>query len=117
MVLVCLEGSLLHSCSLHGLSPDVHLLSQLLSGFRPAQLRTVSSVQNQHPSAAAAAATSEADLDPVAAPKQSAAAAAPSAPAETVETRLPLPAADFAEPVLSVTTDFPPSATAGQPFR
>ena len=85
--------------------------------FRPAQLRTVSSVQSQHPGAAAAASASDAALDPVAALKRSAAAAAQSAPAETVETRLPLPAADFAEPVLSVTTDFPLSATAGQPFR
>lgn len=84
---------------------------------RPAQLRTVSSVQSQHPGTAAAAAASEAAPDPVAALKQPAAAAAQPPPAETVETRLPLPAADFAEPVLSVTTDFPPSATAGQPFR
>ena len=39
------------------------------------------------------------------------------APAETVETRLPLPAVDFAEPLLSLTADFPPSAVAGKPFR
>lgn len=34
-----------------------------------------------------------------------------------VKTRLPLPALDLTEPLLSVTADFPPSATAGQPFR
>ncbi len=38
-------------------------------------------------------------------------------PSEVVETRLLLPVVDFAEPLLSVTADFPPSAVAGQPFR
>lgn len=95
----------------------VYSLTAFALHSRPAQLRTVSSVQSQHSGAIAAVSAAEAALDPLAALKQSAAAAAPSAPAETVETRLPLPAADFAEPVLSVTTDFPPSATAGQSFR
>jgi hypothetical protein len=94
-----------------------HSLTASAWHSRPAQLRTVSSVQSQHPGTATAMAAADTAPDPLAALKQSAAAAAPPPPAETVEMRLPLPAADFAEPVLSVTTDFPPSATAGQPFR
>lgn len=88
---------------------------------RPAQLRTGSSVRSQQ--AGAASSASDAAAAAVAAvvrPSPAAACLFPAAaqpPAETVETRLPLPALDFAEPLLSVTTELPPSATAGQPFR
>ncbi len=61
------------------------------------------------PPAAASAAAAKSDTE--------AAGGGSGMPSEVVETRLLLPVVDFAEPLLSVTADFPPSAVAGQPFR
>lgn len=84
----------------------------LTSCRRPAQLRTNSSLDASQADSASAVVSA-------AAPKSEteAAAGGEGMPSEVVETQLLLPVVDFAEPLLSVTADFPSNAIAGQPFR